>query len=81
MYMQQRVLNDLWRARPFLFRMIWLLAHHLPLSPVSKLDRRHTGSLRKKDNLLTGEEEEGGLGAESYDWQESLVLYLSFNTL
>jgi hypothetical protein len=26
-----------------------------PPSPVSKLDQRHTGSLRKRDNLLTGE--------------------------
>ncbi len=38
-----------------------------PYSPVSKLDRRHTGRLL--DNLLTGEGggEEGGRGAESYD--------------
>ncbi len=25
-----------------------------PLSLISKLDRRHTGRLRKRDNLLTG---------------------------
>jgi hypothetical protein len=31
----------------------WLLPH--PLSPVSKLDRRRTGRLRKKDKLLAGE--------------------------
>jgi hypothetical protein len=34
-------------------RMMWLLAHFLPPSPVSKLDRRHTGRLKKRDNLLT----------------------------
>ncbi len=33
----------------------------LPPSPVSKLDRRHTGSLRKRDNLLT---RKGGRGGE-----------------
>jgi hypothetical protein len=33
----------------------WLLPD--PLSPVSKLDRRHSGRLRKRGNLLT---EEGG---------------------
>ena len=35
--------------------MIWLLVHPLPLSPVSKLDRRHTGRLRKRDNFLKGQ--------------------------
>jgi hypothetical protein len=32
-------------------RMIWLLPH--PRFPVRKLDRRHIGTLRKRDNLLT----------------------------
>jgi hypothetical protein len=32
-------------------------------SPVDR--RRHTGSLRKRDNLLLGEGEVGGRGAES----------------
>jgi hypothetical protein len=35
--------------------MIWLLAHPLPRSPVSNLDQRYTGTLRKRDNELTGE--------------------------
>jgi hypothetical protein len=35
--------------------MIRLLAHPLHPSPV----RRHTGSLRKRDNLLRGEREKG----------------------
>ncbi len=30
-----------------------------PPLPVSKLDRRHTGRLRKRDNLLTGERRKG----------------------
>ncbi len=52
------------------------------LSPPPSLDWRHTGRLRKRDNLLTG----AGGGEE---WacsriilpQESLVLYISSNTL
>jgi hypothetical protein len=34
--------------------MIWLHPSLLPLT-VSKLDQQHTGKLRKRDNLLTGE--------------------------
>jgi hypothetical protein len=42
--------------------MIWLP----PPSLVSKLDWRHTGSLKKRDELLTGEKRRGGGGgAES----------------
>ncbi len=48
------------------------------LSSVSKLDRRHTGSLRKRDNLLT---REGEGGSQIIRWRASLVLYKSFNTL
>jgi hypothetical protein len=55
-------------------RKIWLLAP-FP-SPVSKLERRHTGRLRKKDRLLTG-----GEGSLIIRLQESLVIYKSFNTL
>jgi hypothetical protein len=42
-----------------------LLISLLPPSHVSKFDRRHTGSLRKRDNLLRGK----GVGerAKSYD--------------
>ncbi len=47
-----------------------------PFPPASRLDRRRTGRLRKRDNFLTGEGE--GLGVEP---EESLVLYKSFNTL
>jgi hypothetical protein len=39
-----------------------------PSSPVSKPDRQHTGRLRKRDNLLTGE---GGGGAKSYDGEKA----------
>jgi hypothetical protein len=39
-----------------------------PPTPVSRLDRRHTGRLRKRDNLLGGEGGwGGGHGAESHD--------------
>jgi hypothetical protein len=66
-------MNDLQRAWLSLGRMIWLLGHPLPPSPVSKLDRRHTGRLRKRGKLFTGEEAKGGgRGAESYDCKESL---------
>ncbi len=40
-------------------RMIWLLPHPLPPLPVSKRYRRHTGRLRKRDNLPS---ERGGEG-------------------
>jgi hypothetical protein len=49
-------------------RMIWLFGHPLSRSLVSKLGRRHTGRLRKRDNLADGREgvgEGGGRGAES----------------
>ncbi len=65
----QRVLNDLWRARFSCGRID--LAPSPP--PVSMLDRRHTGRLRKRDNLLTGGG--GGRGgwqrAESYDHKKA----------
>jgi hypothetical protein len=53
---EQRVLNELWRARLSRSRMIWLLAHPLNPSSVSKLARRHTIRLRKtyQDNLRGG---------------------------
>ncbi len=78
----QRILNDLQRARLSRGRMNWLLAHTLPPSPVSKFDRRHTGRLRKRDNLLREE----GLGrgwskSQIIQPQESLVLYESFSIL
>ncbi len=53
--------------------MIWLLPH--PLSPVSKLDRRRTGRLRKKDKLLAGEWVKEWGRSQSKQKQERLVLY------
>jgi hypothetical protein len=41
-----------------------------PSSPVSKLDQRHTGRLRKRD-LLMGEGERGRRGAKSYDGEKA----------
>jgi hypothetical protein len=40
-------------------------------SPVRKLERRHTGRLRKRDNVLKGEGEEGRGGAKSYDGEKA----------
>ncbi len=60
----QRVMNDLKTSKLSRGRMIWLLPHPLPLL-------RHTGRLRKKDNLLTGQGEGSGRGAESYDGKKS----------
>ncbi len=59
----QTGLTDLQRTKIACGRMIRLHARPSTLpSPVSKLDRRHTGRLRKRDNLLT--EEGGGMGVE-----------------
>ncbi len=50
------------------------------LAPISKLDWRHTGRLRKSDNLLTGD---GGtarkLGLVSCTWFKTLVRYYTLN--
>jgi hypothetical protein len=50
--------------------MIWLL---LPLLPVSKLDGRHTGRQKKRDNAQTGERVGGGSGggAKSCDGKKA----------
>jgi hypothetical protein len=57
------------------YSVIWPLLP--PPSPVSKLDRRHTGRLRKKDNLLTGERGRSQIIRRG----ERLVLYNILNTL
>ncbi len=64
--------------------MIWLLAQPLPsTSPVSKLDRRHTGRLRNRDKLLVGEGEGGWRKTRSriIRLQKSLDIYKPFSTL
>ncbi len=62
--------------------MIWLFAHpHPPPPSVSKLDRRYTGRLRKRDKLLTGVWGKG-VGEEPNPMIErSLAFYKSFNIL
>ncbi len=45
-----------------------------PLPPVSKLDRRHTGRLRKRDNMLTG-------GGEAGVYKECRLSWLTNSTL
>jgi hypothetical protein len=61
--------------------MIWLLAHPLPHSPVRKFDWRHTGKLRKRVYLLTGEGGREWTRSRIIRLQESLVLDKSSNTL
>jgi hypothetical protein len=53
--------------------MFWLFLHHLPFPIFCKLDRRHTGRLRKRDNFLTGEGwgEWGEGGAKSCDSEKA----------
>ncbi len=72
-YHYQRVLNDLHRIRRSRDRINLAALPPPPPPSVSKLGRRRTGRLRKRDNLPTGEGE--------WDVQESLILYKSFNTL
>jgi hypothetical protein len=50
--------------------MTWLLQAPL-LYPVSKLDGRHTGRMRKRDNLLTGETVRDGGGAKLNDGEKA----------
>jgi hypothetical protein len=57
------------------------LAPRPPPSPFSKRDRRHTGRLRKKDNLLTGDGVRGWAKNQNIEPQGSLALYKSFNAL
>jgi hypothetical protein len=44
------------------YDLVWLL--RTPSPPGSKLDRRHTGRLRKRDNLLTWDGAGEGVGEE-----------------
>ncbi len=57
------------------------LAPTPPPSTVSKLHRRHTGRLRKRDTCWERGEGGGGRGAVSFVRQESLVHCKSINTL
>ncbi len=45
------------------------------ISPVSKLDGRHTGRLNKRFNLLMGEGGRGGVRSQIIQRRESLVVY------
>jgi hypothetical protein len=56
----------------------FLAVLHTHSPHLSKLDQRHTGRRRTRDNLLTGE----GVGEDpTIRPRESLVLYKQFNTL
>ncbi len=69
----RRLWNVTHRTRHSRDCMIQLLAHPPTPSPVSKLDRRHTGRLRNRDNMLTSDGGEGGGGqwAESYEHKKT----------
>ncbi len=60
--------------------MFWLFAQPLPPSPVSKLDWRQSGRLRKRGQLADWGGGKGWAGSPIKRQQESLVLYKSFNT-
>ncbi len=62
-------------------RMIWLLPLSPPPSPVSKLDRRRTGTLRKRGNLLTREGGGGGGGGQRGARKVLHKLFISLCTL
>ncbi len=51
-----------------------------PSPPPPKLNRRHTGRLRMRDNLLTGEAR-GGDGGSGKEPNHTTVLYNTFNNL
>jgi hypothetical protein len=74
---EQRVLNDLQRSRLSRGLMILLLPQPLTLSR----HRRHTGRLKKERQLADGIGGEGWGRSQIIRPQESLVLYISFNTL
>jgi hypothetical protein len=50
---------------------IKLILEKLRIQPVSKLDQKHTGRLRKRDNLLKGEGGGDRRGAKSYDGEKA----------
>ncbi len=70
---KQRVLN-VQRTRLSRRRMIWVPPSPSLPSPVSKIDQRHTGRPRKREQLPDGR-------GRSLHGEESLILYKSFNTL
>ncbi len=71
---EQRVLNDLLRTRLSRCRMIWLLLHILPLSPVGKLTIFLSLPVRSRSSLLTGRRGDGqdmGGGEAPYDGEKA----------
>ncbi len=77
----KRVLNDIWRTKISRGRMIWLLAHPHSPSPISKLDQRHTGRLRKRKTCWRERVGRGWMRSRIIRPQESLVFYKAFSTL
>ncbi len=56
-------------------------SHDLPPPPVSKLDWRHTGRMRKRDSLLTGERGYGVGEEPNHKTARKPGLLLIINTL
>ncbi len=70
---------------PGFLAVVWFGSSPTPLphppSSLSKLNRQHTGRLRKKDKLLTGEGGRGWARSWIFRPQESLFIYKSFGNL
>ncbi len=67
---------------PCFLAVVWFSSSPTPShSPVSKLDRRFTGRMRKRNNLLTGEGWRMWARSQIIPLQESMALDKSFNTL
>ncbi len=64
----QRVLSVISRG-PGFFPVVWFGSY--PIQPTLPGQQRHTGRLRKRDNLLTGEGRGGGGGAKSHDGENA----------
>jgi hypothetical protein len=61
--------------------MIWLILHPFPTTPVSMIDRRHTGRTEKERQLAGRGLGRGWRRSRIIRPHESQVLYKSFNTL
>ncbi len=68
-----------YRRQAFLAILWFGSSSHPPHPPFSKIDRRHTGRLKKRDNFLTGEGEGVEGGAKSYDGKKpGPLLYIKY---
>jgi hypothetical protein len=69
-------------GEPGLLAVVWFGSSPTPSpSLVIMLDRQHTGRLRKRDNVLTGDVGRGWARSHIIRSQESLALYKLYSTL